>query len=132
MDLAPVMAHDGLEGTRLQNGSVLNKDNVVAAYQKRDAIRDKDPRFCRKQSAWSYDMICKGFITQITSKTARCQPTIDMTSNVGIDSGQYIVWQHQVRTSIDSASKSNPRSFPTTQLLDMSTTFGRFKTRYPP
>ena len=126
------MAHDGLEGTRLQNGSVLNKDNVVAACQKRYAIRDKDPSFCRKQFARSYDMICKEVITQITSKTVRCQPTINMTNNVGIDSGQYIVQQHQVRTSIDSASKSNPSSFPTTQLLDTSTTFGRFKTRYPP
>ena len=126
------MAHDGLEVARLQNGSVLNKDNVVAACQKRDAVRDKDPSFCRKQSARSNDMICEEFITQITSKTVLCQPTIDMTSNVSIDSGQHIVQQHQVRTSIDSASKSNPSSLTTTQLLDMSITFGRFKTRYPP
>lgn len=66
-----MLTHDGVEVARFQDDTTSNKDNVVAAGQKRDAVCDKDPSFCRKQSARPYNMIYKEFITQITFESVR-------------------------------------------------------------
>lgn len=91
LDLALVIAHDGLKAAGLQNDTTSDENDVVAAGQKRDAVRNKDPSFCCQQSAGPNDIICEEVITQMTSTRVQCRPTIDMTSDVGIDSCQYIV-----------------------------------------
>jgi hypothetical protein len=50
-----------------------------------------------------------------------------MTGNVGINSGQHIIQQYQVRTSIDGAGKSDASSLTTTQLLYMSVILNGFR-----
>jgi len=46
-----------------------------------------------------------------------------MTRNVSVYSGQHVVQQDQIRTSVDSTGKSNTGSLTTTQLLRMSIVF---------
>jgi hypothetical protein len=92
---------------QLANNAASNKGDVAAASLKRDAARDKNPSFHSKKSTQPDDTICEESITRITSKGVRCRPTVYMTCDVSIYSGQYIVQQHQVHTSVDSTGKSN-------------------------
>lgn len=82
-----VVTHDGLKVSRLKNYTTSNQDNVAAAGQERDAVRNEDPSFGREQSAGSDDMICDAFITRVTSTRVRYRLTVNMPRNVGIDSG---------------------------------------------
>jgi len=62
LDLALVATHDGLKVSGFKNNTTSDQDNVVAAGQKRNAVRDEDPSFGRKQTARSDDMVCEGSI----------------------------------------------------------------------
>ena len=123
LNLALIVVHDGLKAARFQNDTAPEQDNVAAASQERNAVGDKDPSFCRKQSAGADDVICEGFIIQVTLAGTWNHLTVNMTRNVGINSGQHIIQQYQVCTSIDGAGKCDTSSLATTQLWDTSATF---------
>ena len=127
LNLALIVAHDGLEAARFQNDTTSEQDDVAAASQERNAVCDKDSRFCREQSARSDNMICGEFTTQLTLTRTQWQLTVDMTRDVGINSGQHIIQQYQVSTSVNGTGKSNASPLATTQLLGTSNYFSKVK-----
>ena len=132
LDLALIVAHEGLKVSRFQDDTTSDQDNVVAAGQERNAVCDKDPSFGREQSARTDDMIYEGSITWVTSTRVRYRLTVNMTCNVGIDSGQHIVQQYQVRASVNSTGKGDSGSLTTAQLLCMSITCRQSQIGYAP
>lgn len=48
LDLALILTHDGLKVSRFQDDTTSDQDDVVAAGQERNAVRDKDPCFGRE------------------------------------------------------------------------------------
>lgn len=87
MDVTLVVTHDGLKVAGFQNDTTPDQDNVVAAGQERDAVRDEDPSFCRKQSVGSDDVICEESVTRVTPARVLHWLTVNMTRDVGIDGG---------------------------------------------
>ena len=87
LDLALIVTHDGLKVSRFQDDTTSDQNNVVAAGQERNTVCDKDPSLGRKQSARADDMIYEESITRKTSTKVRCRLTVNMTCNVGINSG---------------------------------------------
>ena len=57
-----MVTHDGLEIARFKDDTTSNQDDIVAAGQERNTIRDKNPGFGCKQSARSDDVVCAEFI----------------------------------------------------------------------